>query len=290
MSLVVWLVFGAVEAAADEPLRAAASFAIIADFVQQVGGDRVEVVSLVPALADPHAWEPTPQEARYLAGTQVLFVNGAGYEEWLWDLVRSASQSNLVVVELSAGLEPLPGPSHSVHSDHRHDPHFWLSVANAVHYVERIAQTLMELDPKHAEYYRERADVYQKELWELDSWLLQQLAVIPAENRVLVTYHNAFAYFAQRYGFTATEFLVNHPDREPTPRDMAALVALLSGAARPVVFAEPQFSVGERYVRSVAAEVGGEVRLLYSATLTSDIPTYVDMMRHNCQVLLEALK
>ena len=214
MSLVVWLVFGAVEAAADEPLRAAASFAIIADFVQQVGGDRVEVVSLVPALADPHAWEPTPQEARYLAGTQVLFVNGAGYEEWLWDLVRSASQSNLVVVELSAGLEPLPGPSHSVHSDHRHDPHFWLSVANAVHYVERIAQTLMELDPKHAEYYRERADVYQKELWSLtagcsSSWLLFLLKTVFWSRTTMLLPILLSATVSPRPSFSLTTLIAN---------------------------------------------------------------------------------
>ena len=152
-------------------------FAIIADFAQQVGGDQVEVVSLVPALADPHSWEPTPQDARAVAAFDILFVNGEGYEEWLWDLVSSASSPGLPIVELSVGLEPLPGPSHSVHH-HAHDPHFWLSVPNAVHYVERITLALMELDPAHAQAYRERANAYQEQLWELDRWLLDELALI----------------------------------------------------------------------------------------------------------------
>lgn len=290
LSVIISLVFGMSGGALGQSLKAAASFVIIADFVRQVGGDYVEVVTLVPALADPHTWEPTPQDARNLASAHVLFVNGAGYEEWLRDLVASAAPPSMPIVELSHGLEPLPGPSHSVHSHDQHDPHFWLSVPNAVHYVERIAQTLMDLDPERAQYYRERANTYQRELWELDRWLLEQLAQIPEENRVLVTYHNAFAYFAQRYGFTAAPFLVHHPDREPTAKDMAALVKALSSLAKPVVFAEPQFTVGERYVQSLAEEIGGEVRVLLSATLTAEVSTYVDLMRYNGQVLLEALR
>ena len=138
MSLVVWLVFGAVEAAADEPLRAAASFAIIADFVQQVGGDRVEVVSLVPALADPTLGSqplrrPGILPVLFCLSTAPATKSGCG----IW----CAALLNQIWCGMSAGLEPLPGPSHSVHSDHRHDPHFWLSVANSAH-VERIAQTL----------------------------------------------------------------------------------------------------------------------------------------------------
>jgi ABC-type Zn uptake system ZnuABC Zn-binding protein ZnuA len=288
--IVILCLVGAIPgAAAGETLKVGASFAIIADFAQQVGGDQVEVVSLVPALADPHSWEPTPQDARAVAAFDILFVNGEGYEEWLWDLVSSASSPGLPIVELSVGLEPLPGPSHSVHH-HAHDPHFWLSVPNAVHYVERITLALMELDPAHAQAYRERANAYQEQLWELDRWLLDELALIPEENRMLVTYHNAFAYFAERYGFTTAEFLVNHPDREPTAQDMVNLIRLLRGVSRPVVFAEPQFGVGQRYVKSIAGEIGGEVHVLYSATLTSEIPSYIDLMRYNGQVLLEALR
>jgi len=289
LTTAVWLVLGAAAAAAGSPLKAAASFAVIADFVRQVGGGRVEVRSLVPATADPHSWEPTPHDARSLAAADVLFVNGAGYEEWLQGFVASAAPAGLPVIELAEGLEPLPGPSHSVHHESG-DPHFWLSVPNAVHYVERIVQALMTLDPEHAQEYRERADSYVEQLWELDRWLLAALAEIPAENRLLVTYHNAFAYFAQRYGFTAVEFLVAHPDREPTARDMAALANLLADRPRRIVFAEPQFSGGTRYMQAVAAELGGEVRFLYSATLTEEIPTYIDMMRHNGRVLVEALR
>ena len=118
----------------------------------------------------------------------------------------------------------------------------------------------------------------------------EQLAVIPKENRVIVTYHNAFAYFAERYGFSAVEFLVSNPEREPTAQEMAALIRALAKMKRPVIFSEPQFNIGERYVKSVAAEVGADVRVLYSATLTEAIPTYVDLMRYNGQVLVEALR
>lgn len=284
--ILMWAVSGLAWAGS---LQAVASFAIIADFAKAVGGERVDVVSLVPASADPHSWEPTVREARSLAGADVLFINGEGYEEWLADLVASSARPNLPIIELSEGLAAMSGPSHSVHHDHD-DPHFWLSVPNAIHYVEKICQAFAELDPAGAEYYQERAEKYINELWELDSWLQEQLAVIPKENRVIVTYHNAFAYFAERYGFSAVEFLVSNPEREPTAQEMAALIRALAKMKRPVIFSEPQFNIGERYVKSVAAEVGADVRVLYSATLTEAIPTYVDLMRYNGQVLVEALR
>src|SRR5690554_3694852 len=290
ISMVLFLIVSAVGVVQGQSLQMAASFAIIADFVQEVGGDMVTVFSLVPAAADPHSWEPTVQEARFLAKADVLFVNGEGYEEWLSDLVASTANPSLTIVEVSEGLEALEGPSHSIHHDHHHDPHFWLSVPNAIHYVEKIAQTLMKADPQNAQYFRERADRYQVELQELDGWLLEQLTAIPVENRVLATYHNAFAYFADRYGFSAVEFLVSNPDREPTAKEMAAVIKSLRKLPKPVVFAEPQFSVGEKYVRTVAAEIGGDVRFLYSSTLTAEVPSYIELMRYNANVLLEALR
>lgn len=289
ISVVLLLLWAASGLAWAGTLQAAASFVIIADFVKEVGGERVEVVSLVPAAADPHSWEPTAKEARFLAGADVLYINGEGYEEWLADLTASAAGPNLEIVNLSEGLAAIPGPSHSVHHDHG-DPHFWLSVPNAVHYVERIYQSLAELDPDGAGYYRERAERYIAKLWELDGWLQEQLAAIPEQNRILVTYHNAFAYFAERYGFSAVEFLVSNPEREPSAQEMAALIRVLAQMGTPVIFSEPQFSIGTRYVNSVAAEIGAEVRTLYSATFTDAIPAYIDLMRYNGQVLLEALR
>ena len=160
---------------------------------------------------------------------------------------------------------------------------------NAVHYVERIAQTLMDWI-QNAPSIIGKGPI--RTSGNCGNWTAGCWNSWPRSRRktaLLVTYHNAFAYFAQRYGFTAAPFLVHHPDREPTAKDMAALVKALSSLAKPVVFAEPQFTVGERYVQSLAEEIGGEVRVLLSATLTA-VSTYVDLMRYNGQVLLEALR
>lgn len=267
-----------------EKIQAVATFSILEDFVRQVGGDRVEVVSLIPLNVDPHSWEPSPKEARYVANAHILLANGGVFDHWLVNLQESVAGPNVPLIVVSEGLAYLN------QSEHGGDPHFWLSVPNAIHYVKNITAALVELSPADAPYFSKRSAAYIARLESLDRSLLVELGEIPAEKRIIVTYHNAFSYFAQRYGFSVAEFLVHNPAGEPTAKDMARLVEILKQQQNPVVFSEPQISAGDRYLRALVKEIGGTIEVLYSGSLTPEVSTYIAMMELNKKTLLEALQ
>ncbi|HHY10717.1 MAG TPA: zinc ABC transporter substrate-binding protein [Firmicutes bacterium] len=278
--LLLLVVFVGTTPSRAEKISAVATFAILEDFVKQVGGELVETVSLVPFNVDPHSWEPSPKEARAVAEADILFANGGVFDQWLSDLQKSAAGPDVPLIVVSKGLADLG----------EEDPHYWLSVPNAVHYVEKITEALTELAPADAPYFAARSAAYIEELNRLDQSLVEELGQIEAEKRVIVTYHNAFSYFAKRYGFTVTEFLVHNPEGEPAARDMARLVEVLKRSRTSVVFSEPQISAGDRYLKALAKEIGGRVEVLYSDSLSRAVPTYIALMEYNKKTLLEALQ
>ena len=221
-----------------------------------------------------------------MAKADLIIANGGGFDDWLFSLVENAARADALVITVSEGLEAI---EHGHGHDHHGDAHFWLSVPHAIYYVEKISQALTALSPDNAAYFQGRAAAYRDELVELDRWMLGELSKISAENRVIVTYHNAFSYLAERYGFEVAEFLVANPDAEPTPRDLARLTDLLRRTRHRAIFTEPQIGSGTRYLQSLAKEVKGEIYVLYSDSLSPEISTYLEMMRYNTQTLVEAL-
>lgn len=296
-SVFVILLIFSISFGAKAKLQVVTTFSILTDFVVAVGGDRVDVSSIVPLGGDPHNWEATPREARIIATADVLFYNGLGLELWIDRLIENAADPELPIVVLTKDLVPLPSPSHDhVHIDdyhHHHengDPHFWLDVQYSMDYVKTITDTLIEFDPENAAYFQARSIDYLDQLAELDQWLMDVIAEIPTENRKLLTYHNSLAYLAERYGLTVEAFLVVNPDREPSPQEMIELTRLLAKHPRKAIFTEPQTSSAARYVSTIASEVGGNVYTLHSESLTNQLSTYIEMMRHNGATLLEALQ
>lgn len=286
----VLVLLPAAAATGAQPLNVVTTFSVLSDLAEQVGGDFVEVTSIVPLGGDPHTWEPTPREARNVAAADVLLYNGLGLEVWVDRLIANAARPDLPIIVLSEGLEPLPGAAFAAHSHEAGDPHFWLNVRHAMVYVERIRDAFIQLDPENSAVYERQAEEYLQELVELDLWLEEVVLSIPEENRKLITYHDAFGYMADRYGLEIVGFLVVNPDREPSSREMVQLTQELSQLPRRVIFVEPQISGGLRYAQAIADEIGGKIGMLYSDSLTQDVPTYVDMMRFNGEQLREALQ
>lgn len=271
------------------PLRVVTTTTVFADLIEHVGGDRVEAISIVPAGVDPHVFDPTPREGRNVATADLLFINGLGLEEWIEKLLQNAGSPGLRVTTLSAGLTPIEGVSFSAHHhDEEGDPHFWLDVRHAMHYVRRIEQALSEYDPDGAAFYQANAAAYLAELEVLDNWIIDQISTISAENRVLVTYHDAFGYMAQRYGLDILGVLVRNPDSEPSPRELATLVREIRQLGAKAIFAEPQ--INPQFAHNLASESGIIIATLYSDALTKTVPTYIDMMRYNTNSLVEALR
>lgn len=271
-------------------LRVSATISVIEDLVERVGGDRVEVSSIVPAGADVHTFQPSPSDVREISESGVVFQNGLGLEEWIGDLIGSAGDENQTVVVLSEGLQPIGDDEHSVEEEHAEgNPHLWLDVHNAEHYVEGIRDALVEADPEGAEEYRANAEEYLAELEELDAYIEGQVRSIPEENRKLVTFHDAFLYFAEAYGLELVDVIIQNPEAEPSGRQAAELVTRIEEELVPAVFTEPQFNQG--LAETIAAEADVEVYELYSDSLVDDpeADSYVNMMRTNIDRVKEGL-
>jgi len=287
-------------AGSEEKVQVAATISVIQDMVERVGGDRIETFSIVPVGGSPETFQPSPRDAGRISEAQVVFENGLGLDAWVEDLVESAGNEEQLVVELSEGLKPLEGGEHDhgeVHTEegeHSHEhaegnPHFWLDVQNARHYVLRIQDALMEVDSEGAEEYEANAEEYLAELEEIDGYIREKAENIPEERRKLVTFHDAFPYFAEAYGFELVGVVLENPEAEPSSREAVEMVRMIEEEQVPAVFTEPQFNA--ELADAIAQEAGVEVRELYTDTLVEDEAgdTYEAMMRTNIDRISEAL-
>lgn len=279
---------------ASEPLPVVASTTVVADFVRNVGGDRVVVMPLAPAGADPHTFQPTPDSMKALASARVAFFNGSGLEEWWGKTVKSLGRKDLSMVELSRGLATIESPGHT-HGAHSHtegsDPHVWLDPVLVKRYVDRIREALSRTDTAGAASYAERAKAYQAKLDELDAWIRAEVETVPAERRKIVTFHNAFQYFAKRYGLAVKGFVVASPGKEPSAKALADLVQRIRKERVPAVFSEADFN--PKLLQTLGRDAGVKVVTdLYDGSLTDGPPadSYLGMMRHNVTTMVNALR
>jgi zinc/manganese transport system substrate-binding protein len=275
----------------QEKIKAVATFSILADLVRNVGGERVDVVSLVPANGDAHVYAPTPADAKTLADAQIVFTNGLGFEGWIARLVKSsASKADIVVA--TKGIKPLKAADDHGHGhSHGSDPHAWQSVANAKIYVGNIRDALVAKDPLGRSVYEANAAAYLAELDRLDAEVREAVGGIPAERRRVITTHGAFGYFAAAYGvdFIAPQGVST--DSEASAKDVARIIAQVKKQKIPAVFLE---NVSDpRLLKRISEESGAKLGgTLYSDALTGEkgaAPTYIDMIRYNIRTLSAAL-
>ena len=282
-------------AEAQDRIKILASFSILGDFVRNVGGDRVEVVSLVGPEDDAHVYAPTPADARRVAGARLMVINGLGFEGWIDRLVQS-SGSRAVPVVASKGIRPLSEPDgHGQgHATHRHDgpdPHAWQDVGNARIYVANIRDALAAADPAHRGVYAANAAAYLEKLNALDKEIRAAIDRIPAERRKVITSHDAFGYFEHAYGLTFLAPQGVSTESEPSAADVARIIRQVRKDRIPALFLE-KFTdprLMERIAQETGARLGARV---YSDSLSPpDGPagTYIDMMRHNIRAFSTAL-
>jgi zinc/manganese transport system substrate-binding protein len=283
------------QASDEKPARinVLAAETFMADIAQNVAGDRLHVESLMPFAVDPHTYEPSPGDVRKAAHCQVLILNGAGYEEFQQRLLKNAGGKPLVI-EASKGLTGRKASEGEIVENPRAaDPHFWLDPTNVIRYVQNIRNGLSQADPDGAAIYARNAESYTAELRKLDAWIKEQAARVPAERRMLVTSHECFGYFADRYGFKIVGTIIPSVSTEamPSARQIAELIDHIRAAHAPAIFVEPE--TNPQLARQVARETGVKVVTdLYLETLTDQdgpAPTYVKMMRHNVTRIVSTL-
>jgi zinc/manganese transport system substrate-binding protein len=287
---------GALPAAAQaqEKLPVIATFSILGDFVKNVGGDRVSVALLVGPEGDAHVYQPSPADAKKLAGAKAIFVNGFKFEGWIDRLIKaSGTKANIVVA--TKGIKPreMADEDHDAKKGGEHgvDPHAWQSIANARIYVANIRDALVAADPGGKAAYEKNAADYLAKLAAVETEVKEGIAKIPAQRRKIITSHDAFGYFGATYGF---EFIAPQgvsTETEVSARDVAKIIRQIKAQKIPAVFLEnisdPRLM--QRIADETGAKIGGKV---YSDALSAEggpASTYIDMMRHNIRQFSSAL-
>jgi ABC-type Zn uptake system ZnuABC Zn-binding protein ZnuA len=262
------------------------STTILADLTRNITGDRLKVESLLPVGSDPHSYQATPQDVSKVAESKLIIVNGAGYEGFLQSLLENAGGEKRIV-EASAGIGPREDTEHGL------DPHMWLDPNNVIIYVENIRDALTHFDPEGEAVYKSNADAYVAELRNLDTWIAGQVDSIPAEKRLLVTNHEAFGYFAERYGFTVVGTVVESFSSvaSPSAQQLAELTDQIKSSGAPAIFLDEVENPA--LAQQIASETGVIVITdLHLESLTDGAPaaTYIDMMKYNVSRIVDALK
>lgn len=316
-------------AAQDDVLNVIATTTILADVAANVGGQYVNLQPLLPADADTHAYQPTADDAARLARADLVLTVGMGYEDFLSGLIENAGVDVPVVVVsngievLAYGLDHahddhedeaahddehlgvlgvdldcgvVADEPHDAEADHAHglcDPHVWMDPANVMIWARNIADAFAAAEPDHAADFQANADAYISELEALDAELSALLAEVPQDRRVLVTNHEFISYFAHAYAFevAATVLPAGSTGAELDPRSLAALINVVSSEQVGAIFAE--VSANPRLAEVIASETGlNVVTTLYSESLSAadgPAPTYLDLMRYNAQIIVDAL-
>ncbi|SDE70369.1 zinc transport system substrate-binding protein [Thermus arciformis] len=261
-------------------VRVAATTPILADLVRQVGGGRAEVVAVVPPGADPHTFEPTPSVAKALAQARLLFANGLGLEPFLPKLLPLLPKGARVV-KLGEGQPDLicDGEEHEDHDHGPCDPHLWLDPTYALRYAERIQRELSALDPAGQAQYRANLERFRKEVEKRD----QAFRACRLQGVKVVAQHDAFRYFARRYGLVVVGVLSHGGAQEVGSKGFLALLEKAGKEGVKLVLAEPQFQ--GRALKTLAEAIGARVAVLYTDTLDARVKGYLDLLDHNLKAL-----
>jgi ABC-type metal ion transport system, periplasmic component/surface adhesin len=267
---------------------AVASFTVLADIVKQVGGDHVKVKSLVGPDGDPHTFEPTPQDSQALAQADVVFVSGLGMEGWMDRLISASGYKGTVVVA-SNGVN-----TRKMEEDGKTitDPHAWNSMHNGVIYATNVMNALIKADPDDAADIRHSGERYIQQLQKLDSWAKSEFSGVAQSKRKVLTSHDAFGYFGQRYGVTFLAPVGFSTEAEASASDVAAIIKQLRAEHITTYFMENQ--TDPRLVKQIASETGaqpgGELYPEALSAASGPAPTYEAAFKHNVETLLHSMK
>jgi len=270
------------------PIPVVATFSILGDMVERIGGDKVVVTMLVGPNGDAHVYQPIPEDARAVSQAEILVVNGLSFEGWLDRLVEASHFAGVRVVA-SEGIEPIALANHGHHD--AFDPHAWQSLANALVFVDNVTVGLAASDAANADFYSRNRAAYVAEIEALEAEIRKLFAGLPADGRTVVTSHDAFGYFSEAYGL---HFVAPHgvsTESEASATDVAALIRQIRQAGIEAVFLES--ITDSRLLEQIANETGASIGgTLYSDALSGPAgpaSTYLDMMRYTATTLARAL-
>jgi manganese/iron transport system substrate-binding protein len=294
--IVIPLVFSACsqQSAPDENgrIQLMATTSVVGDIVRQVGGASVEVEILLPLGTDPHSFTPTPNDISRLAEAKLVFINGAGLEEFLTPMIESAGV-DVRLIDLSATLPLRSIEGEDIAGGHGDDPHTWMDPNNVIVWTQAVAEALGQADPAHQADYQVNADLLQAELVELDRWVREQVEQIPVGGRQLVTDHLVFGYFADRYGFQQVGAIIPGFSTlsEPSAQELAQLEDAIVRLNVPALFVGR--AANQNLAERIAEDTGVRVIQLYTHSLSpagGEAEHYQDFIRYNVNAIVAGLR
>ena len=271
----------------NSKLQVVTSATFLYEFTQNIGKEMVDVTLLVPMGADPHDWEPTIRDTERLQRSDVIIVNGIGYEHWIGSLELTGIAG--ILVDTSNGISTLDSAKHDEekHDEEKHgalDPHIWLNPVNAQLQVKNIANALSNSDPMNKNHYQSNAEIYNQELNLLDAKIRTELSGCKTD---FITFHDAFSYFSEEYDLTQHTIISSTDSHgDVTPKTLEHIISLARELNIKVIFAEENTSTKTSQV--IADEIGGKVLVLSPLEIVSD-ETYVEKMTQNLESLKDAL-
>jgi manganese/iron transport system substrate-binding protein len=276
-------------------MQVVATTTIVGDVVGNIGGNAIQLDVLLPPGSDPHSFDPTPQDVAKIARANLIFANGAGLETFLDPLLKNAD-SRAQVIYVSDGIQlirfqsNLPGEESGPGGG---DPHTWFDPQNVKDWVQNIEKALSAQDPGNAQTYAANAQRYTQQLDELDHWIQTQVGQIPPDQRKLVTDHEAFTYFAARYGFQQVGAIVPGYSTlaQPSAQELAALEDAIQKLGVKAIFVGE--TVNPNLAQRVAQDTGVKLVYLYTGALSDSsgpASTYLDFMRYDVNQIINALK
>ena len=266
-------------------------------FTEAIGGDKVDVFSIIPDGSDAHNFDPKPMDLKDLNKTDIFVYNGLDMEEWIDSILNTLEGTDVKKVEASTGIEALSAIEEDDHEhdeedhDHDHDhggvdPHVWLSLSDALVQAENIKNALVEVDQENKDYYEENYNNLVKEFTSLKDEYLAKFNSIT--NKDFVTGHAAFGYLCRDFGLTQSSIADVFGEGELTPKDLEALIEYSKANNVEVIFSESTAS--EKEAETLAKEVGARVEKIYALETQEDGMNYIDGMRYNLETIYNALK
>ncbi len=262
------------------------SASMIWDMVKNVGGDNIEHGLIVPIGGDPHIYEPTPRDAQLVTSADHIFVNGLTFEGWVLELIEN-SGTKASVDTVTNGINPITS---SVYKD-SFDPHAWMDISNAIIYVDNIKNALIQLDPDNKENYLSNHAAYVGKLKPLDDYIFNRIKEIPEDQRILITSHDAFQYYGNRYGLRLEAIMGISTEAEAQTSDMIRITDAIKSTGVPAIFIES--TINPKLIQQIASDnnvsIGGELFADSIGDENSHAPSYYDMLKHNTDTIVNAL-
>ena len=268
------------------PIKVVTTTSFLADMAKEIAGSWAEVESMLPVGQDPHIYEPIPGDAKKVAEAQLVIKNGLTLEGWLGEMIESSGTKALIITA-SDGIVPIQSADHVG----AYDPHAWMDVSNVMKYIANIRDALIRLDPVHSPQYEENYQRYYQQLKALDNYIAEKVLSIPSEQRVLITTHDAFRYYGNKYGLTVKSAMGTSTDAQATISDFAHLRKLVLELGIPAIFIESTINPDllKQLAEDLGIVIGGELFADSLGDEESGADTYIKMLKQNTDLIVAGL-